>query len=74
MIEDARELYRIAARDALRTLAEGDKTMSALFRRVVIHFDSDLRRLEDQLVEMLPSSGSMAFTWQRSARARCRFC
>jgi len=53
VIEDARDLYLIAARNALKNLAENGESGAALFRRVSIHFDGDLRRLEEKLTEML---------------------
>ena len=53
VVEDARELYRLAARETLRNLTEGDEAGKALFRRVVLHFENDMSRLEKQVANML---------------------
>lgn len=53
VIEDARELYRRAARRTIRNLAEGDDCNPALFRRLSLHFDNDIACLEGQIAGML---------------------
>lgn len=53
VVEDARDLYRLAARETLRNLTEGDEAGKALFRRVVLHFENDMSRLEKQVANML---------------------
>ena len=53
VVEDPSELYRLAARRTLRTFAEIDERHRELFRRVTLHFDNDLPRLERQIVNML---------------------
>ena len=51
--EDANELYRLAARRTISTLAESDADGQALFRRVSLHFDNRLDELERQIALML---------------------
>ena len=60
--EDADELYRQAARQALQQLAEPDQAgeSSALFRRLALHFDNNIAALERQIVSMLAKRD----TWQ----------
>ena len=53
VIENATELYRIAARQTIRGLAEGDRTQTALFARLALHFENDLGSLEAQVANML---------------------
>jgi ATP-dependent helicase/nuclease subunit A len=53
VIEEASELYLRAARQMLTSLAEGDPESQALFRRMVLHFDNDVKKLEGQIVRML---------------------
>lgn len=53
VIEDAREYYRLAARRTLRDLTEGNEGAQALFHRISLHFDNDMRALENQIVAML---------------------
>ena len=53
VIENASDLYRLAARQTIRELAEGDTDAQALFRRISLHFDNDLARLERQVARML---------------------
>ncbi len=53
VIEDATELYRLAARRMLQTLTESGEGNQALFRRVALHFDNDIARLESQVADML---------------------
>ena len=53
VVEEASELYLMAAREMLVNLAEGDAEDKAVFRRMVLHFDNDVPMLEDQVVKML---------------------
>jgi ATP-dependent exoDNAse (exonuclease V) beta subunit len=53
IVEDAREFYRLAARRAIRQLAEGNEEERGLFCRASLHFDSNLGLLERQIAEML---------------------
>jgi ATP-dependent exoDNAse (exonuclease V) beta subunit len=53
VVEDARDLYKLAARHTLRTLTEGGAQEKALFRRVALHFDNEMARLEQQVATML---------------------
>jgi ATP-dependent helicase/nuclease subunit A len=53
VVEDARDLYRLAARDTVRTLTEGDLHEQGLFRRIALHFDNEMARLEKQVSDML---------------------
>jgi ATP-dependent helicase/nuclease subunit A len=51
--EHAEELYRVAARRALAAMAAGEPGQRQIFRSIVSHFESDLSRLEKQIVQML---------------------
>ncbi|MBV9265962.1 MAG: UvrD-helicase domain-containing protein, partial [Acidobacteriaceae bacterium] len=53
VIENPAELYHLAARQTISDLAEGSQTEKDLFRRVALHFDNDLNRLESQMARML---------------------
>ena len=53
VVEDASELYRLAARETLRDLTEGDEQSRALFQRISLHFDNDMAALERQIASML---------------------
>jgi ATP-dependent exoDNAse (exonuclease V) beta subunit len=53
VVEDARDLYKLAARDTMRSLTEGNEQDRALFRRIALHFDNEMARLEQQLADML---------------------
>jgi ATP-dependent exoDNAse (exonuclease V) beta subunit len=53
IVEDARELYLLAARRTIRALAEGTQEHRALFYRASLHFDNNLGLLEGQIAEML---------------------
>ena len=53
VIEDANELYRLAARRMLRDLAEGETAGRELFQRVALYFDNDIQSLERQIAKML---------------------
>ena len=53
VVEDARDLYKLAARDTVRKLTEGSSAEQDLFRRIALHFDNDMTRLEQQVVGML---------------------
>ena len=53
VIEDAREMYRLAARRTLGRLSEGGPEAAALFRRVALHFDNDIATVERQVARML---------------------
>ncbi|HMF79543.1 MAG TPA: UvrD-helicase domain-containing protein, partial [Bryobacteraceae bacterium] len=53
VVEDARELYRLAARRTLRDLTEGTEQDKTLFRVLALHFDNDIESLEKQIASML---------------------
>ena len=53
VVEDAIELYRLAARDTIRDLAEGTREDMGLLGRLGVYFDSDFANLENQIVGML---------------------
>ena len=53
VVEDAGDLHRLAARRMLQHLTEGDSHAKELFRRVALHFDNDISRLESQIADML---------------------
>ena len=53
VVEDARDLYKMAARNTVRALTEGDAREQQLFRRIALHFDNEMDRLERQVSEML---------------------
>lgn len=53
VVEDASELYRIAARRTLLDLAEGDDAGKDLLRVLSLHFDNDIASLEGQVARML---------------------
>jgi len=53
VVEDARDLYKLAARDTVRALTEGGPHEQELFRRIALHFDNDMARLESQVATML---------------------
>lgn len=61
IVEDARELYRRAARDTLRNLTEGDEHSQQLFHRLALHFDNDMQRLEIQVAGMLEKRDQWEF-------------
>ncbi len=64
-MEDARELYHLAARQMLRDLTEGDDASKALFHRVSLHFDNDINCLENQVARMLQQRDQWRFLSQR---------
>jgi len=53
VIEAPTELYHLAARRALSNLASDDEKGRAVFRRISLHFDNDMSRLEGQVSRML---------------------
>lgn len=53
VVENAGELYRLAARRMLSKLTETSQENAELFRRVALHFDNDIARLERQVARML---------------------
>lgn len=53
VVEDAAELYRLAARSMLRDLTEGDVAGRELFHRASLYFDNDIGSLERQIAKML---------------------
>ncbi len=55
VVEDATELYNLAARNALRQLAEGSDAEQSLLSRLGLYFDSDFAMLQSQIVSMLAS-------------------
>ncbi len=61
VVEDARDLYHLAARRMLRNLAEGDEAGRTLFHRVSLHFDNDIDSLEGQVARMLSQRDQWRF-------------
>lgn len=61
VIEDARALYRIAARRTIRELTEEKDEQRALFRRLSLHFDNDIGALEEQIARMLAKRDQWRF-------------
>jgi len=61
IVEDARELYRRAARDTLRDMTEGGEDSQQLFHRLALHFDNDMQRLEIQIAGMLEKRDQWEF-------------
>ncbi len=53
VVENAAELYRMAARQTIRGIAEGDAEKQGLFQRIALHFDNDLGTVESQVANML---------------------
>jgi ATP-dependent exoDNAse (exonuclease V) beta subunit len=53
VVENAGELYRLAARRMLSKLTESSQENAELFRRVALHFDDDMGRVERQVARML---------------------
>jgi len=53
VVENAGELYRLAARRTLRKLTETTLENAELFCRISLHFDNDIARLERQVARML---------------------
>ena len=53
VVDDASALYRLAARRALSELTELDDAGRGLFRRLALHFDNNMERLENQITRML---------------------
>jgi ATP-dependent exoDNAse (exonuclease V) beta subunit len=53
IIEDAGEFYRLAARRAIRQLAEGGQQSQDLLYHAALHFDNNLALLERQIAGML---------------------
>ncbi len=61
VVEDATELYRIAARRTMRALTQGGEEDAALFRTVALHFDNDMAALEMQVSRMLQKRDQWRF-------------
>lgn len=61
VVEDAAELYRIAARRTLRDLAHGNEAEAALFRTIALHFDNDMTAVETQITRMLQKRDQWRF-------------
>ncbi len=53
VVENATDLYHLAARRALSDLTSKDQHAAALFRRISLHFDNDISRVEGQVARML---------------------
>ncbi|MBV9405107.1 MAG: UvrD-helicase domain-containing protein, partial [Acidobacteriaceae bacterium] len=53
VLEDVKDLYRLAARRMLRELSEGDAASRELLSRVSLYFDNDISSLERQVARML---------------------
>ncbi len=67
VIEDATELYRIAAGQTLRFLSEGSEELQQLLTRLGVYFDSDFNCLSDQIVRMLAQRDQWPFGGDHSA-------
>ncbi|MBV8573259.1 MAG: UvrD-helicase domain-containing protein [Acidobacteriaceae bacterium] len=63
VVENATELYRLAARRTLHALAEAGQDQD-LLRRLAIYFDNDLSRLERLIVSMLEQRDQWTFLEQ----------
>ncbi len=61
VVEDATDLYRIAARRTMRDLTHGNEDDAALFRTVALHFDNDMAALEMQVARMLQKRDQWRF-------------
>ncbi len=61
VIEDARDLYRLAARGTIRELTEGSLHQQHLFRRLSLHFDNDIASVEKQIARMLQKRDQWQF-------------
>ncbi len=61
VIEDARDLYRLAARRTIRELTEGNPEQQALFSRLSLHFDNDIASVEGQIARMLQKRDQWQF-------------
>ncbi|MBV8551187.1 MAG: UvrD-helicase domain-containing protein [Acidobacteriaceae bacterium] len=61
VVEDANDLYRVAAQRTLRELAEGDPDEKLLLLTLAAYFDNDLGRLERQMVSMLEQRDQWTF-------------
>ncbi len=61
VVEDATDLYRIAARRTMRDLTQGSEEDAALFRTVALHFDNDMAALEMQVARMLQKRDQWRF-------------
>jgi ATP-dependent helicase/nuclease subunit A len=53
VLESPNELYHLAARRALSDLTAEGEDSAALFRRISLHFDNDVSRVEAQVARML---------------------
>lgn len=74
VIEDARELYRLAARRTIRDLAEGNDAHRALFHRLSLHFDNDIASFENQIARMLQKRDQWRFLHGDHDRALIADC
>ncbi|MDQ2712207.1 MAG: UvrD-helicase domain-containing protein [Acidobacteriota bacterium] len=74
VVEDAGALYRLAARDTLRNLAEDLGEGEALLTRLGIYFDSDLASLEGQIVRMLAQRDQWRFSATEDEGEVADFC
>jgi len=61
VIEDAGDLYRVAARRTLRSLTEGKEADKELFRSLALYFDNNIPALEEQVTRMLEKRDQWAF-------------
>lgn len=53
VLESPNELYHLAARRALSDLTVAGEDSASIFRRVSLHFDNDVSRMEGQVARML---------------------
>lgn len=61
VIEDATDLYRMAARRTLQNLTVTNEESKRLFRELVIYFDNDTSKLENQITGMLAKRDQWKF-------------
>ncbi len=74
VVEDATDLYRLAARNTLRDLAEGSEPDKSLLVRLGVYFDSDFVSLQDQIVRMLAQRDQWRLTEDDSEAQVRDFC
>lgn len=61
VVEEAGDLYQMAARRALRSMTEGDEASKELFRSLALYFDNNMSLLEGQIVRMLEKRDQWSF-------------
>ncbi len=74
VVEDASDLYRLAARNTLRDLAEGSESDKSLLIRLGVYFDSDFVSLQDQIMRMVAQRDQWRLTEDHSETQVRDFC